>query len=205
MTFDPYRPLTELVDCIASKQVSPVELLRAYLDRIERHNGALNAIVTLHADRALEAARVLERRLVAGEDVGPLAGVPFVAKDLEDGAHADDVRIAPVQRQRRHAPTRPGRTPCAAGAYPIGKSNTPEFARARGMQTSNALSRCDPQPLASERTPGGSSGGAAAALVAPVPSSPPDGGGSIRHPAAFTGCVGLKLDLPGACQRPDLC
>ena len=204
MTFDPYRPLTELVDRIVAKQISPVELLRSYLDRIDRHNGALNAIVTLHAERGLEAARILERRLQAGEPAGPLAGMPFVVKDLEDVGgmrttfgsllFADHVAARDSLQVERL---------CAAGAYPIGKSNTPEFGAY--MQTSNALFGATRNPWNLERTPGGSSGGAAAALVGglvPLVTAS-DGGGSIRHPAAFTGCVGLKPTFRRVPQRPD--
>src|SRR5512147_1592590 len=86
MAFDAHMPLTRLADLIARKELSPVEVLRGYLDRIEHFNGELNAIVTLHPDRALDAARGLEKRIVADEDVGPLGGVPFVVKDLEDVA-----------------------------------------------------------------------------------------------------------------------
>src|SRR4051794_34665810 len=81
---DPYLPLTELVDNRRRRALSPVELLRACLDRIERHNGALNAIVTLDAAGAMNAAREAERRLMRGDDLGPLGGVPFAVKDLED-------------------------------------------------------------------------------------------------------------------------
>src|SRR6476646_5873206 len=82
----PHTPLTELVARIRRRDVSPVEVLRGCLDRIERHNGALNAIVALHADRALDAARDAEQRLMRGEDLGPLGGVPFAVQDLEDVA-----------------------------------------------------------------------------------------------------------------------
>jgi Asp-tRNA(Asn)/Glu-tRNA(Gln) amidotransferase A subunit family amidase len=84
MSFDPFMPLTDLVATIKKRDVSPVELLQACLQRIERFNPELNAFVALHADRAMEDARRLEKRLVAGEELGPLAGVPFGVKDLED-------------------------------------------------------------------------------------------------------------------------
>jgi Asp-tRNA(Asn)/Glu-tRNA(Gln) amidotransferase A subunit family amidase len=203
---DPHTPLTELVALIQRQQLSPVEVLRVYLDRIERYNGELNAIVTLHADRALEEARALERRIVAGDDPGPLAGVPFAVKDLEDVAgmrttfgsllFRDNVAARDSLQVARLR---------AAGAYPIGKSNTPEFGAY--MQTSNPLFGPTRNPWNLERTPGGSSGGAAAALVGGlVPlATASDGGGSIRHPAAFTGCVGLKPSFRRVPQRPEPC
>jgi Asp-tRNA(Asn)/Glu-tRNA(Gln) amidotransferase A subunit family amidase len=203
MAFDPHMSLTDLVDHITSKRLSPVEVLRAYLDRIERFNGELNAFVTLHADRALDAARVLERQIGRGEPVGLLAGVPFGVKDLEDVggmlttygsplfadnvAERDSINVARLR---------------AAGAYPIGKTNTPEFGAY--MQTSNELFGPTRNPWNLERTPGGSSGGAASALVGGlIPlATASDGGGSIRHPAAFSGCVGLKPTYRRVPQRP---
>ncbi|MBX3023412.1 amidase [bacterium] len=204
MSVDLHLPLTDLVERLRCRALSPVELLRACLDRIERHNGALNAIVTLDADGAMRAAREAERRLLRGEDLGPLGGVPFAVKDLEDVAglrttfgsplYADNVAAADsIQVARLRA----------AGAYPIGKTNTPEFGAY--MQTSNALFGATRNPWNLERTPGGSSGGAAAALVGglvPLVTAS-DGGGSIRHPAAFTGCVGLKPTFRRVPQRPQ--
>ena len=204
MNFDALMPMTELADAIASKRVSPVEVLHVYLDRIERFNGELNAVVTLHADRALDEARALEQRLVRGEKLGPLGGLPFAVKDLEDVAgmlttygsplYTDNVATRDslqVERLR------------GGGAYPIGKTNTPEFGAY--MQTSNPVFGATRNPWNLERTPGGSSGGAAAALVAglvPLVTAS-DGGGSIRHPAAFTGCVGLKPTFRRVPMRPD--
>jgi aspartyl-tRNA(Asn)/glutamyl-tRNA(Gln) amidotransferase subunit A len=199
-----HMPLTELVERIRRRDVSPVEVLQGCLDRIERHNGALNAIVALHADRALDAARDAEQRLMRGEDLGPLGGVPFAVKDLEDVAGmrttygsplfvdnvaaADSINVARLR---------------AAGAYPIGKTNTPEFGAY--MQTSNSVFGATRNPWKLDRTPGGSSGGSAAALVGglvPLVTAS-DGGGSIRHPAAFTGCVGLKPTFRRVPQRPE--
>lgn len=202
--FDAHMPLTRLADLIARKELSPVEVLRAYLERIERFNGELNAIVALHPDRALAAAREVEQRIVAGEDVGPLAGVPFVVKDLEDVAGMLTTFGSPLFRD--NVATRDSINVArlhAAGAYPIGKSNTPEFGAY--MQTSNALFGPTRNPWNLERTPGGSSGGSAAALVGGlIPlATASDGGGSIRHPAAFAGCVGLKPTFRRVAQRPD--
>jgi Asp-tRNA(Asn)/Glu-tRNA(Gln) amidotransferase A subunit family amidase len=191
--FDPFASVVEQVEAVRTKRISPVELLRGYLDRIERFNEELNAVVTLYPERAMEQARALESRIMRGEDPGPLAGLPFAVKDLEDVAgmlttygstlyrdHVAERDSIQVERLR------------AAGAHPIGKTNTPEFGAY--MQTSNNLFGATRNPWNLERTPGGSSGGAAAALVAglvPIATAS-DGGGSIRHPAAFTGCVGLK-------------
>lgn len=204
MPFDPFVSMVDMVAAVKRKAISPVELLGAYLDRIERFNGELNAIVTLHADRALDEARTIERRIMAGEDLGPLAGLPFAVKDLEDVAgmrttfgsplFADNVAARDSLQVARLR---------AAGAYPIGKTNTPEFGAY--MQTSNAVFGITRNPWNLARTPGGSSGGAAAALVAglvPLVTAS-DGGGSIRHPAAFTGCVGLKPSFRRVAMRAN--
>jgi Asp-tRNA(Asn)/Glu-tRNA(Gln) amidotransferase A subunit family amidase len=199
-----HTSLIELGASIRSRRLSPVELLRACLERIDRFNGELNAIVTLDRERALADAAAIERRLAAGEDPGPLAGIPFAVKDLEDVAgmrttfgsplfadnvaRADSINVARLR---------------AAGAYPIGKANTPEFGAY--MQTSNSVFGATRNPWNLDRTPGGSSGGSAAALVGglvPLVTAS-DGGGSIRHPAAFTGCVGLKPTFRRVPQRPD--
>lgn len=204
MLIDPHLPLTELVDRLRRRELSPVELLTGCLERIERYNGELNAMVSLHADRAMDDARAAEQRLMRGEDLGPLGGVPFAVKDLEDVAgmrttygsplfvdnvaSADSLNVARLR---------------AAGAYPIGKSNTPEFGAY--MQTANNVFGATRNPWNLERTPGGSSGGAAAALVGglvPLVTAS-DGGGSIRHPAAFSGCVGLKPTFRRVPQRPE--
>jgi Asp-tRNA(Asn)/Glu-tRNA(Gln) amidotransferase A subunit family amidase len=196
--------LTDLVDRIRTRQMSPVEVLRGYLDRIERFNPELNAIVTLDPAPALEEARALERRIMAGEAPGPLAGVPFAVKDLEDVAGMRTTFGSPLfEHNVAERDSLNVARLRAAGAYPIGKANTPEFGAY--MQTSNAVFGATRNPWNLERTPGGSSGGSAAALVAglvPLVTAS-DGGGSIRHPAAFTGCVGLKPSFRRVPQRPN--
>ncbi|MEO8601996.1 MAG: amidase [bacterium] len=204
MSFDPHLPLTELVAKIKAKQLSPTEVLQAYLLRIERFNGELNAVVTLDPERALAEAHAVEQRLARGEDVGPLAGVPFAAKDLENVGGMRTTYGSPLFAD--HVPAEDSINVArlrAAGAIIVGKTNTPEFGAY--MQSSNAVFGATRNPWNLERTPGGSSGGAAAALVGGlVPlTTASDGGGSIRHPAAFTGCVGLKPTFRRVPQRPD--
>src|SRR6185295_3607923 len=79
-----FKPAHELAGLIKSKQLSPVELLEACLDRIEATNGTLNAWVGRRPEAAMEEARALEGRIAKGEDVGPLAGLPFGVKELDD-------------------------------------------------------------------------------------------------------------------------
>jgi aspartyl-tRNA(Asn)/glutamyl-tRNA(Gln) amidotransferase subunit A len=179
-------------------------VLQAYLQRIERINPALNAFVALDAERATKEACALEGRIAAGEDLGPLAGVPFGVKDLEDVGGMVTTFGSPLftENVARQDSIQVERLR-AAGAFPIGKTNTPEFGVY--MQTSNNVFGPTRNPWNLERTPGGSSGGSAAALVAglvPLVTAS-DGGGSIRHPAAFTGCVGLKPTFRRVPFRPD--
>ena len=171
-------------------------LTRACIDAIERHNPVLNAFVHLDTAAALTAARRVDLTVRSGraETLGPLAGVPFGVKDLENCAGMpttrgsrwfaggppetiDDIHVARLRR---------------AGAIPIGKTAAPEFG-AWAYTASPALG-VTRNPWNTQRTPGGSSGGSSAAVAAGlVPfCTASDGGGSIRTPAAFTGLVGLK-------------
>lgn len=186
----------EAARLIRSGDLGALELMHASLDAIARANPKLNAFVHLDAEGALAAARAVDRaRARSGADaLGPLAGVPFGVKDLEDckgmpttrgsrwfsgrpPVQADDIHVARLR---------------AAGAIPVGKTAVPEFG-AWAYTASPALGVTrNPWNLA--RTPGGSSGGSSAAVSAGmVPfCTASDGGGSIRTPAAFTGLVGLK-------------
>ena len=179
---------------IRRRQVSARELMQACLDAIEDRNGELNAFVHLGADHALETADAVDAAVRAGDRVGPLAGVPFGVKDLEDcrgmptsfgsrwfhggpPKERDDIHVARLR---------------AAGAIPLGKTATPEFGA--WAYTASPVLGVTRNPWDRARTPGGSSGGSSAAVsAAMVPfCTASDGGGSIRTPAAFTGLVGLR-------------
>ena len=182
----------ELAGRLAAREISSVELTRHFLARIERLNPSLNAVITLTADRALEAARAADRRLDAGER-GRLLGIPLIHKDIfcTDGVRTScgsrmlDNFISPydatiVSRLK------------AAGTVMLGKSNMDEFA----MGSSNETSYYGPvkNPWDVTKVPGGSSGGssaASAARLAPFTTGT-DTGGSIRQPAALTGVTGVK-------------
>ncbi len=183
--------LKELASAVRERRVSSVELVRKSLDRIERLNGPINAVVLLRAEEALEDARALD----ASEMLAlPLAGLPLLVKDNEDCAGLPTTFGSLL---RAHAP--PADRDCeavarlrAAGAIVIGKTNLPEFAF-EGF-TSNRLFGDTRNPWAPEWSPGGSSGGSGAALVmglAPLATGT-DGGGSVRIPAAFCGFTALK-------------
>ena len=164
------------------------------LERIERLNLALNAVVALRAEEAIAEAKALDRRKQPAAELGPLAGVPLLVKDLEDVAGMRTTQGS-VLFANAPAASVDGLVPSrlrAAGAIVVGKTNLPEFA-AEGF-TSNLLFGTTRNPWALDWSPGGSSGGSAAAIasgMAPIATAT-DGGGSIRIPAAFCGLVGLK-------------
>jgi aspartyl-tRNA(Asn)/glutamyl-tRNA(Gln) amidotransferase subunit A len=171
-------------------------LVQACLDAVEEHNGSLNAFVHLDPDSALAEARTVDRAVRDGRaaELGPLAGVPFGVKDLEDCAGM------PTTKGSRWFANGPPKTADslhvgrlrAAGAIPIGKTAAPEFGA--WAYTASPLLGVTRNPWDPSVTPGGSSGGSSAAVsVGMVPfGTASDGGGSIRTPAAFTGLVGLR-------------
>ncbi len=193
MTSICYKPAQELVQLIRSKHLSPVELMEETLKRIDTINQSLNAFVAIRAEQAMDEAKLMAERIASGDDPGPLAGIPIGVKDLEDVkglvtsfgsipykdnlALQDSVHVARLK---------------AAGAIVVGKTNTPEFGFT-GF-TKNRLYGVTRNPWNKERTPGGSSGGSAAAVASGmVPlASGSDAGGSIRIPACYSGCFGLK-------------
>ncbi len=186
--------LERLGRAVAGREVGAVELVRLALDRIERLDGQLNAVVALRGEAALEEASALDRRVAAGERVGRLAGVPLLVKDLEDVA---GMRTTFGSLLFADAPlaTRDGLVTerlRAEGAIVVGKTNLPEFA-AEGY-TANLLFGVTRNPWAPEWSPGGSSGGSGAALAAGMAplATATDGGGSIRIPAALCGLAGIK-------------
>ena len=167
-------------------EVSALELLDAHIDRIERYDGALNAVVTRCFDEARERAATTKLR-------GPLAGLPIAHKDLVPTSglrttygsvlHADNIPTADALIVARIK---------AAGAITLGKTNTPEFGA--GSQTFNRVFGATRNPYDTSRTCGGSSGGAAVALAArfmPIADGS-DTGGSLRNPAAFCNVVGFR-------------
>ncbi|WP_186163259.1 amidase [Burkholderia gladioli] len=183
---------TRLAELIRNKEVSPVEVVKAHLDRIEAVDPKLNAIVTL-ADGALDAARAAEQAVMNGEALGPLHGVPFTAKDSIDTAGVMTQRASPIFKGRVPDTDATGIARMKqAGGILLAKTNHPEFSF--WIETDNLLSGRTLNPWNLERTPGGSSGGesaAIAALMSPLGLAT-DIAISVRGPAALTGLVGLK-------------
>ncbi|HUY83019.1 MAG TPA: Asp-tRNA(Asn)/Glu-tRNA(Gln) amidotransferase subunit GatA [Steroidobacteraceae bacterium] len=186
------RSIAELAGSLARGEFSSVELTRHFLARIDSLNPALNALITVTADRALADAAVADQRRVAGES-GPLLGIPLIHKDIfcTDGVRTScgsrmlDNFVAPYDA------TVVGRLK-SAGAVMLGKANMDEFA----MGSSNETSFYGPvhNPWELDKVPGGSSGGSAAAVAARLAplATGTDTGGSIRQPAALTGVTGIK-------------
>lgn len=187
-----FSDATRLAELIRTREISPVEVVKAHLDRIEAVDPKVNAIVTV-ADGALAAAKKAEDAIMAGGELGPLHGVPFTVKDSIDTEGVLTQRGSPIYK---------GRTPDAdatsvarlkqAGGILLAKTNLPEFSY--WIESDNLLSGRSNNPWDLSRTPGGSSGGESAAIAAGMS---PLGLGtdlaiSVRGPAAQTGIVSLK-------------
>jgi Asp-tRNA(Asn)/Glu-tRNA(Gln) amidotransferase A subunit family amidase len=185
--------LEDLSSAVRGRRVSGEELVRMSLERIERLNPPLNAVISVR-EQAVDEAHALDERIRAGDDPGPLAGVPLLVKDMEDVQGIPTTYGSTVFADAPPAVS-DGLIPRrlkAAGAIVVGKTNQPEFAFA-GF-TDNLLYGATRNPWSVEASPGGSSGGSAAAMaagMAPIATAT-DGGGSIRIPAACCGLVGLK-------------
>jgi amidase len=188
-----FGSVTTLTRAIQKKEVSSVEIVTAYLRRIELVNPKLNAVVQLTADTALEQAKAADEALARGESNGPLHGVPMTIKDSLDTA--DVITTWGTPGRVRYKPNQDATVVARlkrVGAILLGKTNTPEFTLA--FETDNPIYGRTNNPFNVERTSGGSSGGAAAIVSAG--GSPfdigSDTGGSIRLPAHFCGVAGIK-------------
>jgi aspartyl-tRNA(Asn)/glutamyl-tRNA(Gln) amidotransferase subunit A len=185
--------LTAAADAVRAKRVSPTELVKACLARIDIYNPKLNAFITVTRDLALKQAAALEAELAAGKVRGPLHGVPIALKDNIDTAGVRTTAASSVFDDRVPAEdAEVARRLLAAGAILIGKLNLHEFANGG----TSATSYYGPvrNPWALDRNPGGSSGGSAAAVSAGLcyAALGTDTGGSIRTPASYCSVVGLK-------------
>ncbi len=186
-------PADRLRHMIVRREVSVPEVVADALAAIERLDGRLNAFLCTCPGRAMQEARAAQGRVMAGETLPPLFGLPLAVKDAEPVAGLRFTCGSLVHRDRiagtdsiHVARLR------AAGAIVVGKTNTPEFTLLG--ETRNRLGPDTCNPWDQSRTPGGSSGGSAAALAAGmVPlATGTDTAGSITVPAAFCGLVGLK-------------
>src|SRR5258708_12037086 len=183
----------ELARLIRERAVSPVEVLDAHLAAIAEINPKLNAIVTLAADQAQDAARQAERAVARGEPLGPLHGLPVAIKDITPTAGIRTTFASPFYKD--YVPAEDAevvRRLKAAGAIVLPKTNPPEFAC--GANTDNVLFGPTRNPWNPALSPAGSSGGSAVAVatgMVPIAQGT-DFGCSIRIPAAFCGIVGIR-------------
>jgi len=182
----------EVARKVASRELSPVAVVEAALERVAARNPELNAVVTLNP-KALEEARELERRLAAGEPAGRLAGVPVGIKDVTQVAGLRTTFGSPLYRD--HVPAEDAlvvRRLKEAGAVVIGKTNTPEFAA--GGNTWNEVFGRTRNPWNPALSAGGSTGGGAVGLATGMfaLAEGTDLGGSLRIPASFCGVLGIR-------------
>jgi aspartyl-tRNA(Asn)/glutamyl-tRNA(Gln) amidotransferase subunit A len=186
----------QLARRIAAHELSPVEVVRAALERIERLQPDLNCFITVCGDQAMAAAREAEQAVMRGDRLGPLHGVPYHAKDLVStrGVRTTFGSLVHKDNVPQHDAVANARMR-AAGAILVGKTTTPEFGH-KGLTDAPLFGRTR-NAWSAARTSGGSSGGAAVAIAAglcPIGIAT-DGGGSTRIPAACNGVVGFKQNL----------
>ncbi len=178
---------------IAAGRLSPVELTRAYLDRIEAVEPRINAYITVTGDLAIERARQAEAEIASGRNRGPLHGIPIALKDLYETAGVPTTGGSKILAENVPDEDCPAAAKLAeAGAVLLGKLNMHEFAF--GITNNNAHYGPARNPWNTDCVTGGSSGGSGAAMAAGLCAATlgSDTGGSIRIPAAFCGIVGLK-------------
>ncbi|MFH8348350.1 amidase [Streptomyces sp. NPDC018045] len=179
---------------VRSGEVTAVQVVEHHLERIAEVNPVVNAVTQLLADRARADAAAVDRRRAAGEDPGPLAGVPFTVKETTAIEGVPTTYGAEHFRHHvAHSDAPPVARLRAAGAVPIGHSNMPTLILA-GIHTRSELYGDTANPWAPGVTPGGSSGGDGAAVASGMAAIGlgNDSGGSVRLPASFCGVAGLK-------------
>ena len=183
-----FQSATDLAKGIQKKAYSSLELTELYIDRIEQHDGEINAVVVRIFDRALDDARNADAALARGKTLGPLHGVPMTIK--ESYVIANTPTTWGLEDYRNNKPAKDGLAVQrfkSAGAHFLGKTNVP--VSLADFQSYNPIYGTTGNPWDPTRTPGGSSGGSAAALAAGFSAleAGSDIGSSIRNPAHFCG------------------
>jgi amidase len=189
----PFWSAARLARAIREKKLGALELLDAYLARIEKHNARLRAVVDLDVAGARKRARAADDAVMRGEPLGPLHGVPMTVKDSIDVAGLASTWGIPELKDNRAAQSAPAVDALvSAGAIPFGKTNVP--LALMSWETFNDLYGTTNNPWDTARSPGGSSGGSAAALAAGLTALEigSDSAGSMRGPAHYCGIYGHK-------------
>jgi aspartyl-tRNA(Asn)/glutamyl-tRNA(Gln) amidotransferase subunit A len=198
-----WMPATEMAAAIRAKKLSPVEVTRAMLARINAINPAINAYCLITREMAMEQAQSAEDAVMRGAAIGPLHGVPVSIKDLFDVPGLPTTKGSLVFKDNIATSWEYSAAALIeAGGVHLGKTNTPEFGFV--AITNNKLFGSTNNPWDTARIAGGSSGGAAAAVAAglgPVALSS-DGGGSIRIPASICGVFGIKPTYGRVPKKP---
>ncbi|MDT4978978.1 MAG: aspartyl-tRNA(Asn)/glutamyl-tRNA(Gln) amidotransferase subunit, partial [Pseudonocardiales bacterium] len=198
------RTAAETAAAVASGEVSAVEVAQAHLDRIAEVDGQVHAFLHVDTDGALAAAKAVDEKIAAGEELSPLAGVPLAMKDVVVTKGLPTTAGSKIlEGWRPPYDATITRRIKDAGIVMLGKTNMDEFAM--GSSTENSAYGPSHNPWDLGRIPGGSSGGSSAAVAAfeaPL-SIGTDTGGSVRQPAAVTGIVGHKPTY-GAVSRNGL-
>ncbi|MBE81995.1 MAG: hypothetical protein CME21_05465 [Gemmatimonadetes bacterium] len=188
-----FKSVGELGRLYRSGELSPVEVTRAHLDEIAAQNGTTHDYITVTGERALADASAAEVAFRAGDDVGPLQGIPIALKDLVDTAGIATTAGTKIWKDRvPDEDATVARRLASAGSVLLGKTNLVEFAF--GPYGLNPHYGTPPNPWRPEHVPGGSSCGSAGVVArrCAVVAMGTDTGGSIRVPASFCGIVGLK-------------
>jgi amidase len=202
---DVYSSARAMAAAVADRQISARELLELHLDRIDRVNPTINAVVSLDPDRARQQADEADQATARGQRLGPLHGLPHAFKDTLEVGGWTTTFGSPLRKD--YVPRRDelvAERIRDAGVTVIGRTNVPEWAA--GSHTFNPVFGTTRNPYDLSRSAGGSSGGAAAALAAGmVPlADGSDMGGSLRNPASFCNVVGLRPSVGRVPSWPSL-